>query len=214
MTIDLSNSAPMPSDLVMPPEYDLMPHHARPAREVTARRELFWHNVMREFLMGMSMMSVKRASGPYDPEVEEAHKSTFDGRIAVITTLGARIPIGEVHPMFACSVPGTETERRLSEEVQCTVFQIRTPQGEIHTLPLNEIRSLHALTPELIAAIEAQMQAGRADNSTPFGFAAFTSLQNSEGNGESPRDDNLPGEDPNVGPDTDTADPKPARDET
>lgn len=197
----------------MPPEEDLLPHPTRPAREVMARRELFWHNVMRDFLMGMSLMSVKRASAPYDPEVEEAHKSTFDGRIGVITTLGARIPIGEVHPMFACSISGTEAERRLSEEVQCTVFQIRTPSGEIHTLPLHEMRSLHALTPELIEAIEAQLEKNGEGEAKPFGFAAFTSLQESEGNGNGLREEELPGVGPIIGPTPMGADPNAAGDE-
>lgn len=214
MSIESSNIEPTPRDLVMPSEEELLPHATRPAREVMARRELFWHNVMREMLMGMSMMSVKRASEPYDPEVEQAHKSTFDGRIAVITTLGARIPIGEVHPLFACSVPGTEAERRLSEEVQCTVFQIRTPSGEIHTLPLHEMRALHALTPELIEAIEAQMEKNGSGETKPFGFAAFTSLQHSEGNGNGMREEEVPGVGPIIGPTPVSADPNAGNDES
>ncbi|MCC5786703.1 MAG: hypothetical protein JJU33_08395 [Phycisphaerales bacterium] len=213
MTTEPSNLSPASQVMVMPPEEDLLPHPTRPAREVMARRELFWHNVMRDFLMGMSMMSVKRASAPYDPEVEQTHKSTFDGRIGVITTLGARIPIGEVHPMFACSISGTEAERRLSEEVQCTVFQIRTPSGEIHTLPLHEMRSLHALTPELIEAIEAQMEQNGTDKSKPFGFAAFTSLQNSEGDGNGGLEEEVPFVDPIIAPTPADADLNAAGDE-
>lgn len=150
-------------------------------QRVQARRELFWNNVIREMLTALSVMRLERESDVYDPAAEKGTRQTFDGRLAVITTLGARIPIAEVHPLFACSVPSSPESRELSEEVQCTVFQIRTPGGEVYTLPLHEIRAFHALTPELLAQIEEharqqeQLRQPRGANQ-PFGFAAFTSL--------------------------------------
>lgn len=149
---------------------------------VLGRRDLFWHNVMREILTSLSVLRVKRSDAPYDPQAEERMRQTFDGRLAIITTLGARIPIAEVHPVFACSINGNTAVRQLSADVQCTVFQIRTPSGEVHTLPLHEMRSFHALTPELMAKLEAQAaiannargEANKPDE--PFGFGAFTSI--------------------------------------
>lgn len=149
---------------------------------VLARRELFWHNVMREILTSLSVLRLKRSDAPYDPQAEERMRQTFDGRLAIITTLGNRIPIAEVHPVFACSVTGTSSARQLSADVQCTVFQIRTPSGEVHTLPLHEMRGFHALTPELMAKLEAQAaaanlaQGGKPKPDEPFGFGAFTSI--------------------------------------
>ena len=103
----------------------------------------------------------------------------FDGRMGVITTQGVRIGIADVYPLFACSIGGTELERVLSEEVQCSVFQIRSPQGEVYTLPVHEIRSFHALTEELMAQIaQASALHDEDGNRTvvPFGFGAFTAL--------------------------------------
>lgn len=152
-------------------------------RDVIAVREIFWHNVIREMLTALSAMVIERHLSPYDPATEQEVQSTFDGRLAVITTLGQRIPIAEVHPLFACSVPTNARSRALSMEVQCTVFQIRTPTGEIYTLPLHEIRSFHALTPELMTQIQqAAHNQSRfpGDEQEPFGFAAYTSLANAE----------------------------------
>jgi len=151
--------------------------------EVAARRELFWHNVIREILTALSVMSVQRSASVYDPHIEHIAHETFDGRLAVITSIGQRIPIKEVHPLFACSINGSEAQRQLSMDVQCSVFQIRTPGGEVHTLPVHEIRTFHALTPELMAQIERHAQQGQ-DGQQPFGFAAFTSMSKS-GEGES-----------------------------
>ncbi len=152
----------------------------RRASEQLAQRELFWHNVVREMLTSLSIMTLRRGGEPYDPEAEKAYKETFDGRLAVVTDLGVRVPIAEVHPVFACSVPGSEAERQLSNAVQCSVFQIRTPTGEVHTLPVHEIRSIHALSEQLMQQLEqAAMQAQEqpeGEESRPFGFAAFTSL--------------------------------------
>lgn len=170
-------------------------HHKGPVpiptdpQAAIARRELFWNNVIREMLTALSVMRLARDSQVYDPQAEEHLRDTFDGRLAVVTSLGARIPIAEVHPLFACSVNSSAEQREISEQVQCTVFQIRTPGGEVYTLPVHEIRSFHALTPELLAQIEAQARAqeeaaaagrgetvGDEEGSRPFGFAAFTSL--------------------------------------
>lgn len=103
----------------------------------------------------------------------------FDGRMAVITQLGVRIAIADVFPLFACSVGETSLERALSEDVQCSVFQIRTPQGEVHTLPVHEIRSFHSLSEELmrqIAAASSREDERGLKTTVPFGFGAYTSL--------------------------------------
>lgn len=158
------------------------PHDHTP-RDVVAVREIFWHNVIREMLTALSAMVIERHLAPYDPATEKVMQDTFDGRMAVITMLGQRIPIAEVHPLFACSVATSPRSRALSMEVQCTVFQIRTPTGEIYTIPLHEIRCFHALTPDLMQQMEkaAQRHSRNGDDAgEPFGFAAFTSLAQSE----------------------------------
>jgi hypothetical protein len=106
----------------------------------------------------------------------------FDGRLAVVTVQGVRIAIADVFPLFACSIEGSDMARELSADVQCTVFQIRTPQGEVFTLPVHEIRSFHSLSEELMAEIEAasaRTNAAGTKTTVPFGFGAFTSLARS-----------------------------------
>jgi hypothetical protein len=170
---------------------------------VLATRELFWNNVIREILTSLSMLSALRPSPAAQlPAADDARQPAaagddgpptndgrprfdpvlFDGRLAVITRRGDRVPIADVFPLFACGI-NTPSERPLSLAVECTVFQVRTPGGEVHTLPLHEIRSFHALTPELMQRLErvARRRQERGAESgeiqqQPFGFAAFTSL--------------------------------------
>ncbi|HYE61670.1 MAG TPA: hypothetical protein VD997_06715 [Phycisphaerales bacterium] len=145
---------------------------------VTIARELFWQNVMREILTSLSVIS----------SMGEQPADLFDGRLAVITQLGQRVPIAGVMPLFACGIDTSDTERELSLAVECTVFQIRTPGGEVFTLPLHEMRSFHSLSEELIERIRKE-SAERQDESEehePFGFAAYTSLARTK----------LPGDDP------------------
>ncbi len=152
--------------------------HAHPhdLNQVTLARHLFWQNVVREMLTGLSMLQVSQ------PEV-------FDGRMGVLTNAGERIPIAEVFPMFACGVPGSAADRAASIAVECTVFRIRTPSGEMFTLPLHEIRGLHALTPELLKELEQssieRMVEADDEKKRPFGLAAFTTL----GTGEEAEED-------------------------
>jgi len=193
-------------------------HHRPPVGEL---RELFWQNVIREMLTSLSMLSMKLEAqagaekmdpgqviidtpegtivhgGPSeqdeDAEAEIEEASLFDGRLAVITTLGNRIPIADVHPLFACGVTHNSDARSLATAVECTVFQIRTPPGEVFTLPLSEIRGFHSLSPELIEKLQRQAEAQlnqlsggpNEENQQPFGFAAFTSLARDNAESES-----------------------------
>lgn len=145
------------------------------ATDVSAMRDLFWSNIAREMLSGLSVLSQQQ------PEL-------FDGRFAVLTKGGERIPIARVEPVFAVSIPMDEGQRSVSMQVQSTVFRVQTPAGEVFTLPLQEIRAMHALTPELIAKMQKALGeegastgsgtgAGNGGNSSqPFGLAAFTAL--------------------------------------
>lgn len=158
---------------------------------VIEARELFWNNVIREILTALSIMSAAgvgrssdaeadtKAEPGSEPSAEESEEAEsagpLDGRLAVVTSLGERIPIAEVYPLFACGVPGTPGERALSMAVECTVFQIRSPAGEVYTLPLHEIRGFHALSQELMQEIAEAAQSA-SSGEEPFGFAAFTSL--------------------------------------
>jgi len=154
--------------------------------DVLHTRELFWNNVIREIL---STLATASAMGQSHEGVLEADQTphpsdVLDGRLAVITLQGARIPIASVTPLFACGVPGNDQERVLSMDVECTVFQIETPTGEVFTLPLHEIRSFHALTDELMERLREAARAQAEEDEQPqaqepFGFAAFTSLARS-----------------------------------
>ena len=165
------------------------------AREVIAARELFWNNVIREILTSLSVMcSMRPAAPPSDEAAADAHArgtlapppdangydpTLFDGRLAVVTRGGERVAISDVYPLFACGVNNPH-DRGLAVALECTVFQIRTPDGHIFTLPLEEIRAFHALTPEFLAKLARVTRRKRGpkdqDEQMPFGFAAFTSL--------------------------------------
>jgi hypothetical protein len=161
-------------------------------------REAFWHDMCREILTTLSAEGLRRRDR--SPAVElpgggqlvtsvtagEPEPELFDGRMAVLTHGGERIAIGEVYPMLACGISGDDADRVVSQAVECSIFQILTPAGELWTIPLHEIRAFHALTPELMQQIE---QAGRqnrsrrhggADRDMPFGFEAYTSLAREE----------------------------------
>lgn len=183
--------------------------------QVVIARELFWHNVIREILTSLSVLSLKAQSRPSKPtseptaedsaktpepeaadtEQDEARSNhtddsppsqtptpddMFDGRLAVVTRLGDRIPIAEVFPLFACGIGDTSGKRALSVAVECTIFQIKTPSDEVYTLPLHEIRGFHALSPEIMKQLEesTRSRGSGLDKDAPFGFAAFTSLAN------------------------------------
>jgi hypothetical protein len=154
---------------------------------VVQARDLFWRNVMREILTSLSVASLSRrtaqeqagADGQGDAEPEG--EDLFDGRLAILTHAGERIAIAEVYPLFACGIQTSRSSRALSMAVECSVFQIRTPSGEVFTLPLQEMRGFHAMTPELMQALsdEARKRAEETSmekTAEPFGFAAFTSL--------------------------------------
>jgi hypothetical protein len=149
-------------------------HVARPASlavdpaQLSALRTLFWHNVVREMLGGLMVVAEKR------PEL-------LDGRFAVLTQAGERIPIAQVTPVFGMSVRSDAAQRQASTAVQMTVFRVATPDGEVFTLPVHEIRGFHELTPELLARIQQaedmEEQAAHGQGEThPFGFAAFQAL--------------------------------------
>ena len=147
------------------------------AGQMNALRDLFWCNVIRDMLNGLSMLCQKQ------PEL-------FDGRFGLLMRRGERIPIAQVHPLFACSIPGTQGERDASAAVQCTVFQVQTPEGEVFTVPVHEIRGMHTMTAELIEQLQkmAEREAegegegeGEEDaEQRPFGLAAFAALPKRE----------------------------------
>ncbi len=141
--------------------------------QMNAMRDLFWCNVVRDMLNGLSVLFQQQ------PEL-------FDGRFGLLMRRGERIPIGQVHPLFACSIPGTQGERDASAAVQCTVFQVQTPEGEVFTVPVHEVRAVHTLTAELIDQLQKVAEAeaeGLGDEDAeqrPFGLAAFAALPKRE----------------------------------
>jgi len=152
--------------------------------DVVMARELFWNNVIREILTALSTLAIAGADAaaegalPLAPGVSPT--DPLDGRLALVTSAGERIPIAEVYPLFACGIPGSESERVLSMAVECTVFQVRTPAGEVYTLPLHEIRGFHALTQDLMNQISQAAAGANPGTGEPFGFAAFTELSRSQ----------------------------------
>ncbi|MBK7406176.1 MAG: hypothetical protein IPJ41_16615 [Phycisphaerales bacterium] len=166
------------------------PHPSLDVASLAQARELFWQNVMREMLTSLSMQRARLVSQLEAGQAERASTEgaeapipqgleSFDGRMAIVTNQGERIPIADVTPLFACSIGGTMRERALSEDVQCTIFQVRTPSGEVYTFPVHEIRGFHALTEEAMQSLQREASEASGDaalTGTPFGFAAFTSL--------------------------------------
>jgi len=179
-------------------------------------RELFWQNVVREILTELATICAQLPqlpAGKHETPREDESASEdadqrdgpsgkggraepaidpamFDGRMAVLTKNGQRIPIAHVSPLFGAG-PSQPSQRGLSLAVECTVFQIRTPDGHVFTLPLHEMRAFHAVAPELMDRLQRNRSRRRArheSDTTPFGFAAFTSM--ARGVGASP----LPGE--------------------
>ncbi len=163
-------------------------NHGQPLTplQTKAYRELFWQNFIREVLV-----SLIAAQAQATQELREKSKSpeanngevTSDGRMGIITEQGQRIPIARIFPVFAQSMevcdqhPPQEVE--LAQILQCTIFQIETPSGEVYTLPLHEIRGFHALSEKLMDQIanRARRQRPRRnepEQAEPFGFAAFT----------------------------------------
>jgi len=160
-----------------------------PVARVQIRRDVFWQNVCREILMGLAAAAAESAgrtgTGPTDAQMSPSPTSElFDGRMAVMTASGQRIPIADVYPVFAYSMVGNDEVRSRSDDVQCTVFRITTPGGENFTLPISQIISIHSLSQSLIEKMEQAQELlkgpGEEDDRVPFGFAAYTSLARSE----------------------------------
>jgi hypothetical protein len=168
----------MPASNPLPPNHPKTDAPAAPLAgnlgEVATARELFWQNVLREMLTSLSALGASNGGTKVltDAGGNPIEGDPFDGRLAIITALGQRIPIAGVEPLFACGIPTSDADKALSMAVECTVFQIRTPDGEVFTLPLHEIRGLHSLSGELVELIKQNA----ADQPEPFGFAAYTSL--------------------------------------
>lgn len=136
-------------------------------RQTKLYREMLWHNVIREMLTALSLETAQADA--------QGKIRVLDGRIAIVNFRGERIPIAAIRPLISFGVGNTAEERRLSMMLQGTVFQIVTPAGDVYTLPLHEIRGLHALSEGIMNALEHS--SGESDQpSQPFGFAAFTSL--------------------------------------
>ncbi len=127
-------------------------------------RAVYWQNVTREMLVAFSLLANSNAD-------------IADGRVSIMTSLGERIPVAGVEPLFPCSVVDDPKSRALCMAVQCTVFNIRTPLGEIVTLPLHEIISVRVLSDDLLKQLEAAASgAATRGQGEPFGFAAYTSM--------------------------------------
>lgn len=168
------------------------------ATHAMSLREAFWHDMCREILTTLSVEALRRRERPVavalpeggqlvSPQKPEGPESElFDGRMAILTHGGERIPIGEVYPMLACGVNGDAATRVVSQAVECSIFQVLTPAGELYTLPVHEIRAFHALTPELMRQLEEagrqnrSRRSGGEDRDMPFGFEAYTSLARAE----------------------------------
>ena len=179
-------------------------------RDADTVRSLFWENVVREMLMALAARSLRRrdadaaargggsqagvgragdgqahdgqAGGGGGPLARDDGDELFDGRIVLLTRFGVRIPVGDVAPLFPCGVTGSARDRTLSELVQCTVFQVRSPEGEVFMLPISEIRTIVTLSEATMRRLEdsaVETQDDRPQDGAvraPFGFAAFTSL--------------------------------------
>ncbi len=156
-------------------------------KAVATARQVFWSNVLREIMTSLCMASLREhaaregparalgaAAGEAQPDPEAS--KIFDGRLAVITSWGLRLSIAAIEPVLGAAPSAGRTA--MQQALECSVFQIRTTDGDVWTLPLHEIRAFHALTEELME--ELARAAGSEDqdqtDSQPFGFKAYTSL--------------------------------------
>lgn len=149
---------------------------------LSAVRELFWQNVIREIMASLVVVSLRltaKGGAATDPVLGE---DSLDGRMGIITLQGQRIPIARVFPVFSVSSGRTPAQVTLSTIIETTVYQVHTPGGEVYTLPVQDIRGFHALTLSLMENLEknSRSAAGGDEEQEPFGFAAFTSLSRSK----------------------------------
>jgi hypothetical protein len=169
--------------------------------ETEAFREVFWQNVIREMLVSLIVAQNEAKAEPTTPSVPQAEDAQpmSDGRIGIVTNQGQRIPIARVFPVFAATFDQNPRMIQLSDALQCTVFQIETPSGEVYTLPLHEIRGMHAVSEHTMEqmAQKARKQRPRkaAEEAEPFGFAAFTSIARSSGASQRPEESGPSGAD-------------------
>ena len=185
--------------------------HQYPVARAQIRRDVFWQNVCREILLGLAAAAAESSGrtgiGPSDAQMSpDPVSELFDGRMAIITSQGQRIPIADVFPVFAFSVPGDVETRIRSSDVQCTVFRITTPTGESYTLPIAQIVGIHSLSQSLIEQMEqaeASIDEGLTNSRVPFGFAAYTSLARSEqqAKGQELEGEEFPSQEDPSGPD-------------
>jgi hypothetical protein len=151
-------------------------------KAVATARQVFWSNVMREILVSLCVASARQAQhaatsgASLVPAGAEDPSKIFDGRLAVITSWGLRLSLAAIEPVLGSAPSGGKTP--MQQAIECTVFQLRTTDGDVWTLPLHEIRAFHALTEELMQELAraAGAEEGGEEESQPFGFKAFTSL--------------------------------------
>jgi hypothetical protein len=142
--------------------------------QIRALREVFWQNVLREILVSLATISQRRSNARTD---DDHAADALDGRLGLILGSGKRLSITDVFPVFAAGVGKSSRDRALSAAVECTVFQVRSVEGEVFTIPLSQIRGFHTLDEALMARIqEAARSQGEDGQGEPFGFAAYTSL--------------------------------------
>jgi len=185
---DESAPPPPPRGYGHIPRADIQASPTKPsAMRTHARRDVFWNNVVREILMALAA-SAAASSGRMGTGPAAANASTspvddlFDGRMGIITTLGQRIPIADITPVFACTMSSCPADKHRSSDVQCTVYRITTPTGESYTLPISQIIGVHSLSDALMdqLELESEDQSEIDGNRVPFGFGAYTSLAQSE----------------------------------
>lgn len=177
------------------------------AGEVGTYREVFWQNVVRDILVELAMLCSLKPRGEAKGERKGAEKhaerhgedevvydaALFDGRMGVVLQSGERISIAHVQLLLAAGAVGIE-DRAIAMAVDSTVFQITTPEGHLLTVPVQQVRAFHAVSPELMEQLQKRAarasrgpRARRENEVVPFGFAAFTSLARGESpDGEKP----------------------------
>lgn len=161
-------------------------HDGLTPTQTKAYRELFWQNFIREVLVSLiaaQTQIAQEASENPSKDQNGTGEAMSDGRMGIITEQGQRIPIARIFPVFAQSMEVCDEhaprEVELAQILQCTIFQVETPAGEVYTLPLHEIRAFHAFSEKLLEQLanKARKQRPRKsepEQSEPFGFAAFT----------------------------------------
>lgn len=160
-------------------------------RQVLELRQLLWTNLLRETLSALCMETERLERARRDGAEPDGGAHPLDGHVALMTATGERIQVAGVKPAMQFAVARTAHERQVAMALDSTIFQIRTPAGDIFTLPVSEVTGIHGLSDSIMRQLQAaERPSDEGQEAQPFGFAAYTSV--ARGSEEPPSSEVMP----------------------